>query len=255
MTLTVPTVPALRTSGVRDGIVSSFLRTPLLLAGTAVAAAILTLAGWNWQAVGQVSVATFTAVNLLCWWILARRLRAEGRGFGDLLGRWRPADLAWGLLWAVVLFVPFSVGLTLVATATAGGFGRIGEVFTPPVVLPGGPWMWAVAAVGLVFPFVNAPIEELYYRGYAQGAFAASGRRAWAVWVPSVGFAIQHLFVAQSLAGIPAYLAAFFLWGLTAALIRRRHPRTLWPLVIAHVVTNLSFSVVPMVLLVTGQAA
>ena len=40
-----------------------------------------------------------------------------------------------------------------------------------------------------------------------------------------------------------------------AALIRRRHPRTLWPLVIAHVVTNLSFSVVPMVLLVTGQAA
>lgn len=239
----------------RSALFFSLVRTPLLLAGTVVAGGLLAAAGQPWQAATLVSPITFTVVNVLCWWILAGRLAAEGRGFRDLLGRWRPADLGWGLLWILVLYVPFAVGLMGMAVPLAGGFDRLGELFTPTVGLSATTPVLALAAVvGLVFPFVNAPLEELYYRGYAQGAFESSGRPGLAIWVPTIGFSIQHLFVAQTQAAVPAYLTAFLLWGLTAALIRRRQ-RRLWPLVVAHFATNLAFSVVPVVMLLAGMGS
>ncbi|HBX81945.1 MAG: hypothetical protein WAV45_15875 [Propionibacteriaceae bacterium] len=66
-----------------------------------------------------------------------------------------------------------------------------------------------------------------------------------------VEFCLQHLFVAVSWVAIPGYLFAFVTWGLGAAPIRRRQGR-LWPLVVAHLVTNSIFSLVPVLFMLLG---
>lgn len=227
----------------------SFVRTPLLLAGTIVAGLMLALAGMPWQGATNLSVATFTLVNIVCWWLLVRRLRAEARTLGDLVGRFHRVDLLWGLLWTTVLFVPFYAIVFAGGALMKGSFAAAFEVFAPDVMLPDNAVILGILTVSaLVFPFLNAPLEELYYRGYAQTTLENAGRRTAAIWIPTVGFAIQHAFVALSLASLPGYLVAFLVWGLIAAVIRRRQGR-LWPLVIAHLVTNFSFAAMPFVML------
>lgn len=39
--------------------------------------------------------------------------------------------------------------------------------------------MWFSAIISLIFPFLNAPIEELMYRGYAQTKFIAHNKKVW----------------------------------------------------------------------------
>lgn len=91
---------AMRTPSTPSAWYFSAIRTPLLLAGALATVGILAATGAPLAAVGQLSVAYFTAVNIVCWWLLHRRLRAEGRTFADLIrpGRIVP-DIAWGLLW------------------------------------------------------------------------------------------------------------------------------------------------------------
>ncbi|QGS69077.1 CPBP family intramembrane metalloprotease [Oceanobacillus sp. 143] len=63
-------------------------------------------------------------------------------------------------------------------------------LFTRPVWL-----MWFAAIVSLAFPFLNGPIEEIMYRGYAQPIFFKYFKKVWiAIVIPSLGFALQHVF-------------------------------------------------------------
>lgn len=233
---------------VTDGAWASVIRTPLLLLGTLVAGVALTATGQPWQAATQLGVLTFTVVNVVCLVLLSRRLRGQGSSIRELLGRWRWSDLAWGLLWSAVLYVPFAVVLMAVAWPLAGGPEGFGEIFAPRNPMTGDGWVIAVAAFALVFPFLNAPVEELFYRGYAQGSFTAAGRPGWALWIPAAGFAVQHAFIAYTLTSVLVYLPAFFVWGLLAAAIRRRQGR-LTPLIVAHFFTNLAFSAMPLLFL------
>lgn len=135
---------------------------------------------------------------------------------------------------------------------------RFATVFAPDVAATPefAPWFtWVAAlAVGVVFPLTNAPIEELFYRGYAQSRLQRStGSGSVAVLVPTLGFSLQHLGLAPTVAAIPVFLVAFFVWGLGAALIRRWHGR-LVPLVVAHLLTNAAFGIVPLVILASGSA-
>lgn len=230
----------------------SAIRTPLLLAGALATVGVLAATGAPLAAVGQFSVAYFTAVNIVCWWLLHRRLRAEGRTFADLIrpGRIVP-DIAWGLLWVLVLYFPFAgvlVGTTALLFAGDLGAG-LGAVFAPAEFVPLPAWAsWTYALVAAIaFPLLNAPIEELYYRGYAQEAFAANGRPGAALLVPSAGFAVQHIFLAPTWQAALIYLVAFTCWGFGAALIRRRQGGLL-PLIVAHLITNAAFGVFPVLL-------
>ena len=57
--------------------------------------------------------------------------------------------------------------------------------------------LWFAASISLIFPFLNAPIEELMYRGYAQPIFIKNYKKIWVgVLIPSIGFALQHVTLA-----------------------------------------------------------
>lgn len=88
----------MRTPSTPSALYCAAIRTPLLLAGALATVGIFAATGAPLAAVGQFSVAYFTAVNIVCWWLLHRRLRAQGRTFADLIrhGRIVP-DIAWGM--------------------------------------------------------------------------------------------------------------------------------------------------------------
>ena len=68
----------------------------------------------------------------------------------------------------------------------------------------------------------------------------------------SAGFGLQHVVFAVTLASALAYATCFFLWGLGAGLIYHRQGR-LAPLVIAHFISNLSFGIVPLIMISQGS--
>jgi membrane protease YdiL (CAAX protease family) len=191
-------------------------------------------------------------VNLICLWLVSRLLRAEGRGIRGLLGfdrRRVGRDLLWGLLWILVLYLPFSGTIIFVTWLQHGSdvFERMQTVFFDPASVPTlTPVAWSVLAIVAVVTFapLNAPVEELIYRGYAQGTLrqAQGPARGWwtplAVIVPSILFGVQHIWYAATPDAVVAYVCAFFVWGIGSALIYLRQ-RRLMPLVFAHGAVNL----------------
>ena len=98
-----------------------------------------------------------------------------------------------------------------------------------------------------VFPVLNAPMEELQYRGYSQSGLIAAWQRPWAgIVVTAIGFGLQHIVFSLTATAALAYAVGFFLWGLGAGVIARRQQR-LAPLIIAHFLSNLSFGIVPLI--------
>lgn len=233
-------------------LVMAFVRVPLMVLGALVVWGLLAASG---QADGFLlplgtSVA-MNLVNLVCLVLLGLLLRREGRRLRDLLGFDRARlgrDLAWGLCWLVVLDTVYVVGF-LVPLLVVGGPAGIadGSVFEHAFVgawadMPGnafGPVTLALLAVWMmVFPFLNAPVEEMQYRAYVQPRLHAATGRGWlAVAVPTVGFGLQHVLFAPSTLGAVAYFGAFVVWGAGAGLIYMRQGR-LVPLVFAHLLTN-----------------
>src|SRR5690606_20622045 len=105
--------------------------------------------------------------------------------------------------------------------------------------------LWLAAVVSLLFPFLNAPIEEFMYRGYAQTMFIQRYGKAWiGILIPSIGFAIQHTMLAASWQGVLVYAAAFFVWGIGSGWIYYKQKR-LFPLIICHFIVNIAFGVLP----------
>lgn len=243
------------------------IRIALLLAFAGVTAWLASsLAGVPFQlaAAPQLAAVYFIPVNLICLWLLtARTGTGRLRRLLDLmhferrrLGR----DVLLGLLWQVVLFVPFGLTINLVMLLLFGPADMIeafGYIFIPAeaaqLVLPG--WFaWSSALlVALLFPLTNAPAEELTYRRHAQDGLLARGWSRWAaVVVPSVAFGLQHVLLAATLPGMLVYAAAFTVWGAGAGVIYALSGR-LMPVVIAHLFTNLFTGLAPLIiLLVTG---
>lgn len=186
-------------------------------------------------------------VNIICLWMLLRLLHREGRSVRGMLGfepRRLVKDLLWGLLWLVVMYLPFAGTIMLVTWAQHGSemFTAMETVFFDPASVPTlDPITWSVVAIVAVVTFapLNAPVEELVYRGYAQGL--SRWPTALAVMVPSLLFGLQHVWYAPTPDAVVSFACAFFVWGLCSGLIYLRQGR-LMPLVFAHGLVNLLFT-------------
>lgn len=199
----------------------------------------------------QLSALYFIPVNVACFWLLARRGAVR-----PLLGErpyLRGTDFGYGLLWLFALFVPFAVAINLVMLLLFGPSGYLTgfeTIFVPATAdmlkLPAAVSLIFAIIVAVLFPITNAPVEELYYRGHAQRDLAAKGLSpALVVLVPAVLFGLQHVFLAPTAAAMLVYVVAFTLWGAFAGVIYMRQGR-LMPLVVAHFLTNLMTSAVPL---------
>src|SRR5690606_31548720 len=119
-------------------------------------------------------------VNIVCLVLTARLLAGQGRSIRELLDLRRGrivVDLLWGLLWIAVLYLPFAATIMLVVWLQHGDgiFTAMETIFFDPASIPTlDPITWTVLAlVGvLTFAPLNAPAEELVYRGYAQRELA-----------------------------------------------------------------------------------
>lgn len=185
-------------------------------------------------------------VNLVCLGLVLRRLRAEGRGLGDLVGYRRGRvgrDVLWGLLWLVVLYVPFVLTIMLVMRVLHGDamFVAFETVFFDPEALPPlSPVAASVLAIVAVVTFapLNAPVEEFVYRGTAQQDLSRRMPVALAIVVASVFFGLQHIWYAPTPDAVLVYACAFFVWGVGSGIIAWRQRRLL-PLIVAHGLVNL----------------
>ena len=160
-------------------------------------------------------------------------------------------DVAWGMLWLAVLYLPFTLALvgTVFALHGAEALDRFATIFVPSAY-PQFPVVVSVvlgALAVLTFAPLNAPAEELAFRGVAQGSLRAVGRPALAIILPSLLFGLQHVFFAPTLDGMVVYAVAFFVWGLVSALIYARQGR-LMPLVVAHFLVNLLMTLPALIL-------
>ncbi len=246
------------TAGLKSPLLLSFIRLPLLCL-LAYALLALLRGPLVFPPPVDFSALYFIAGNVVCFFILQGIVRREGGSLGGLLGFSRERlgrDVLWGLLWALVLYLPFvAVLLGMILLLFGGGaLARMADVFTPTVVaLPALSFeasLFLAVVTAILFPLTNAPMEELCYRGYAQVEITAATGRAWVgLLIPAVGFSLQHVLLAPTAAAMAPFAAAFFAWGLGAGLIYHRQ-RRLMPLVVAHFLTNLVAAVVPVAVLI-----
>lgn len=239
-----------------------FVRLLLLLAAaaaTSLLVAAATGADLSLALTPQLSALYFVPVNIVCLLLLKRQLRSRAMTIGTLAGydpRRLGSDTLLGLLWLFVLFLPFVLLVNLAMLVLFGPAGMLAAYETvfapdPSLLIEFAPWFaWTSAVVAaLLFPVTNAPAEELVYRGHAQGGLTRAGQPTWlALGLPALAFGAQHVLLAPSAAGMLVYGFAFFGWGLGAGIIYRRQGR-LMPLIMAHLFTNLMFSVVPLIIL------
>ena len=207
----------------------------------------------------MLAVVAMLPVNVICLLIVARLLRREGRSIREVLGfepRRLGRDLLWGLLWLVVMYLPFVATIMLVVWLQYGSeiFGRMETIFFDPASIPTlDPVTWTVIAVVGVLTFapLNAPVEELVYRGYAQRALERRWPTVLAIIVPAALFASQHIWYAPTPAAVVAFVCAFFVWGVGSGCIYRRQGR-LMPVVLAHGLVNLFFTLPVLVFVMMG---
>ncbi|HET8780201.1 MAG TPA: CPBP family intramembrane glutamic endopeptidase [Agromyces sp.] len=197
-------------------------------------------------------------VNLITLALVRRALHAEGQRARDLIDfSWRRlgTDILWGLLWLTVLWIPFALAVVGVGFAMYGPdvFTRFETLFYDPTYVPTfeRPILTPLAIVTVVtFAPLNAPTEELVFRGYSQGGLFRRGwPAAWAILVPAVIFAAQHVFYAATPGAVPIYLVAFLVWGIGSGIIVRWQGR-LMPIIVAHFLVNLMTSAPALLILV-----
>ncbi|MGF3057459.1 lysostaphin resistance A-like protein [Microbacterium sp. YY-01] len=188
-------------------------------------------------------------VNVVCFVLVRRWYRADNKNFSDVLGIQIGRvgrDVLWGLLWLFVMNIPFSLVVAGTVFAMYGAdaprafetifYNANDDVITSPA------WALAVAIISVIpFMLINAPTEELVYRGYALTGI--SRRFGPTIGVPSTSllFGAQHVLFAASASGMLVYFIAFTVWGAIAAVIARRQGR-LFPIVIAHWLINIMMS-------------
>jgi uncharacterized protein len=184
-------------------------------------------------------------INLVCLHLVRRLYRAEGRSLRDVFGG-SSRDIGWGLLWVVVLYLPFAVTVFAVMGLLHGAdlFTAFETVFFDPSKAPDFPPAVAlVLGVLTVLTFApsNAPAEELVFRGYAQTALSRTWPLPAAITCSAVVFGLQHAFFAPTVDAMIVYVAAFTVWGIGSGMIVARQRRLL-PITVAHFIVNLATS-------------
>nr|BFF12124.1 hypothetical protein GCM10025699_34270 [Microbacterium flavescens] len=229
------------------------LRVALVALACALAWVVVGVtAGWTaFPPSPLVATVAMVPVNVFCLWLVVRRLRREGAGARELIGARTGAlgrDILWGMLWLLVLSVPFVLTITGMMWLLYGSeaFSQFELVFVgadpAPEFSPAVTLVLGIIAV-LTFAPLNAPTEELVYRGHAQRAIASRWAVALAILIPSALFGLQHAWFAPTSTAVLIYVSAFFVWGLGAGVIAWRQRRLL-PLIIAHGTINL-FTTIP----------
>ncbi len=234
--------------GVRRALALLVLRLILVLLTTLVAWGIVSAAGGGSAFPPNPLFASLSLipVNVICLLVALRLLRSDGQRLRDLFGytpgSWR-RDTAWGLLWVMVLFVPFAGAIMGTAWLLHGErvFVAFETMFYNPDAMIDAPPV-LLLTLGIVafvtFAPLNAPTEEIVFRGYAQSRLTAAWPTAVAILLTSVAFGLQHALFAPTTDAMIVYVAAFTCWGLGSAVIVLWQRRLL-PITIAHFVVNL----------------
>lgn len=201
-------------------------------------------------------------INIVCLFLVVKFYRDQGLTLRQAMGvqRGRIArDIGWGLLWLIVLNVPFmfAVSGTVFLMYGAQAPEAFATIFVDTgTMVPLHPVALLVIAVISVIPFMvlNAPVEELVFRGYGMTGIQHKLGRAGAIIATSLLFGAQHIFFAATVPGMVVYFVAFTVWGLAAAMIVTRQGR-LFPVIIAHWIINIMLSapaIVLPILILTG---
>lgn len=205
---------------------------------------------------------TLLPINLVGLWWLNKLYRSQGVTLRQAMGIRRGRllqDIGWGLLWLIVLNIPFMLAVTATVFAL---YGRDAEeafatiFFNPDALLPMSSAVLLGISVFSVIPFMvlNAPVEELIFRGYGLAGLQRPLGRAGGIIMSSVLFGAQHVVFAATVPGMVVFFIAFTIWGLIAAVIVSRQQR-LFPVIIAHWIINIGLSspalILP-ILMVTG---
>ncbi|MBE3558624.1 MAG: CPBP family intramembrane metalloprotease [Ktedonobacteraceae bacterium] len=225
-------------------LIMAFIRFPLALLGALLTFVVLTILGnpYAYQLSFLTSTFYFTFVNLVSLLLLYWLTQREGIRLRDLIGFRRERllrDILLGLLWSIVLYIPFAISVPIVPFIVYGtdAFKHFAEIFSAGDASLSVP-LWLALWSMIIFPLVNAPVEEMHYRGYVQARLVAlSGSALLGMLITTLGFALQHTVFAPSLVGSLSYLVCFFFWGAGAALIYHWQKR-LPSLIVAHFITN-----------------
>lgn len=226
----------------------AFIRVPLVALAAFATVAMLAAFGVAVDfPASSLSALYLAPVNIASLLLLRWALHRDGRRIRDLLGfdsARLGKDILWGLLWLMVLYVPFAAAIIGTMFLLYGGaaFTSFETAFVPadgyPILSQGMAVVLAVVVV-LTFAPLNAPTEELVYRGYAQGGIRrALGSRSLAVVIPAIGFGLQHIFFAATAPAMLVFAVAFFVWGVGSGIIYLKQGR-LMPLIICHFIVNL----------------
>jgi membrane protease YdiL (CAAX protease family) len=237
-----------------------FIRLPFILVGSGIAilayrsagipAGIAAGLGW--------STLTLTIVNLLNLGLLIWRGNLEDFNLKQAIGfHWRLLwrDLAMGVALSLLLGMLMLSGVFTVIFLlhSTNGFANLESVFVgnADFSFPLPAWLAVVSAVA--FPLLNPLVEELHYRGYTQPRLITGLHNLPAgIVLTALGFGLQHMVFAVTLSSALAYATGFFLWGLGAGFVFQRQGR-LFPLIIAHFISNLSFGVIPLLMIAQGS--
>ena len=193
-----------------------------------------------------IAALTLLPVNIVCVLLTVRLLRAEGETLRDLFayhrGTWLRAT-GWGLIWVVALYVPFAAAVfgtmwLLHGSETLTAFETVFYSPQTAAVIPSELGLILGIVTVLTFAPLNAPAEEMVFRGYAQSRFSRRWPTGLAIAVCSLTFGVQHAFFAPTTDAMLVYVVAFTVWGIGAGLIVL-HQRRLLPITIAHFLVDL----------------
>lgn len=188
-------------------------------------------------------------INVVCLIVVARLYRQRGVTLRVAMGIQRGRvfkDFLWGLVWLVVMNIPFMVAISGMVFALYGADApeAFATIFVNPEAIGGlSPSTMLVIAVVAVVPFMvlNAPTEELVFRGFGLAGITARRGHIVAIVATSLVFGLQHIFFAATLPGMLVFFVAFTVWGLTAAIIVHIQGR-LFPVIVAHSIINIALS-------------
>lgn len=242
-----------RTGGIGRPLALPFLRVGMVALATLATIGVLAALGQpaTLGAASLFSALALLPVNVLSLLWVRALVHREGSTLRAMIGFDRTRigrDIAWGLLWIVVLWLPFMAAImgTMFALFGTGLFAGFETALSPPAAEIPAISPMAASILGIVafvtFAPLNAPAEELVYRGYSQPPLVTRWGAVVGVTVPAFAFGLQHVFFAATPAGMLVYGVAFFVWGLGSGIIYLRQ-RRLVPLIVAHFIVNLGTSI------------
>ncbi len=185
-------------------------------------------------------------VNIICFLLTSKFMQQEGQSIRESLAPQKKKilrEIGIGMLWEVVLFIPFMLAIMLTAWLFYGNgmfqafetifYNPNNEVELSPIVM-----LILGIITTLTFAPINAPVEEAVYRGYAQSRLIKKWSVRVSIIFSALIFGVQHIFYATTSASAIIYFAAFAMWGAVSGLIVYRQKR-LFPIIVAHFLVNL----------------